>query len=221
MMTSNRRMVRALAALAAVGVAACSGVNHVQPGSALAHPYRTTDGVKPLRPGFEIGVLDVDLDNTSSSKLVLGSVSIKGPGVGSSVRVVKVQIAPLRIGRRQYEVNATPGGLYPTDPPVFHGKTCLKQPLFPVSGFRMPPGTQARLRIVLRMGRPGKWVIPAPVVYYTFGGTRYRQAIPAQTHDITSAGAKYIPPYYAEAECVGPKTGATFLSGYHKGPVSH
>lgn len=223
MMTFMRRAARAIAALAVLatfGAASCGG-GDVQAGSALLKPYPTHDGVEPMIPGHELGILDVDVDNTSSSVLTVSSVSIRGTGVGPVIRVVKVQIAPLRIGRNRYVAGATPGGLYETDPPVFLGKTCLKQPVFPVHGFRMPPGTQARLWIVIRFVHPGKWAIPAPVIYYSAGGTSYRQSIPAQTHGTVSVGAVYLPPYYAHAKCVGPVTGARFLPGYHRGAVSH
>ena len=223
MTISMRRAVRAIAALAVLatfGATSCGGKD-VQAGSALLQPHPTHDGVKPMIPGHELGILDVDVDNISSSMLTVRSVGIKGTGVGRVVRVVKVEIAPLRIGRHHYVAGATPGGLYESDPPVFFGKTCLKQPVFSVHGFRMPPGTQARLWIVVRFVHPGKWIIPAPVIYYSADGTSYRQSIPAQTHGSVAADAVYIPPYYATAKCVGPVTGALFLPGYHHGAVSH
>ena len=53
-----------------------------------------------------------------------------------------------------YEQDGTPGGTYMTDPPVFRGKTCRKQALFPVAGHRLTPGSQLPIYIVLRAVRP-------------------------------------------------------------------
>jgi hypothetical protein len=213
------RAITALAFLAAASATSC-GSTGVQTGSALVEPVPTHDDVKPMIPGHELGILDVDVDNVSGSMVMVSSVGITGTGVGSVIRVVEVRMAPLRIGRHHY-VDATPGGLYETDPPVFLGKTCHKQTVFPVHGFRMPPGTQSRLWIVVRFMHPGKWVIPAPVIYYSTDGNSYKQSIPAKTRGSVAADAAYIPPYDAHAKCVGPVTGAHFLAGYHRGAVSH
>jgi hypothetical protein len=184
------------------------------------HPALIT-GNKPIRPGFEFGLLDDFLENSSRSTLVIDSVDLSGPGIGRVVRPVEVAMAPLRYGHHRYEYNATPESFYYTDPPViFSFHRCHRQALFRLRGFRMTPGSQARLWIVLRTLRPGRWVIPARVVYYTINGVRYRQSEPVREWGSVSDRAVNIPPDWAEAQCVGPATGARLLSGYHLGKGS-
>ena len=214
--------MRAIAAMAiALAAAGCAG-GGVQAGSAFQYPPTQT-GVKPIRPGFETGLLDLFLENTSNSTLVLDSVGLSGPGMGTVMRPVTVEIAPQRFGRHTYipEQNFVPEGLYTVTPPVvFLGNRCEKQTLVSVKGFRMTPGSQARVWIVLRAMRPGKWVIPFHVIYYTVAGVRYREAVPLREAGSVARNARYIPPDWAEAKCVGPQTGAKFLPGYHRGRVS-
>jgi hypothetical protein len=204
----------------AAGLAGCSR-GGFQAGHAFTHDFPISTGAKPIRPGTEIGLLDLYLDNGTSSTVVINSIGISGPGAGTVIRPVKVEIAPLRFGRRNYEKNAVPSALYSTDPPVFfYGRKCHKQALFPAKGYRMTPGSQVRVWIVLRALRPGKWVIPDHVVNYAADGTRYRQVIPLREHGSVAAHATYIPPDWAEAKCVGPEK-ASFLPGYHAGRVSN
>lgn len=128
----------------AAGLAGCSR-GGVQAGHAFTHDFPVSTGTKPIRPGTEIGLLDLYLDNGSSSTVVINSIGISGPGAGTVIRPAKVEIAPLRFGRRNYETNAVPSALYSTDPPVFfYGRKCHKQALFPVKGYRMTPGSQVR-----------------------------------------------------------------------------
>lgn len=220
-----RRAPRAALAVVLVGVTALSAAgcsrSGVLTGTALAQQVAISTGDKPIRPGFEIGLLDDLLDNSSNSTLVIESVSLSGPGIGTVVRPIQVEIAPLRFGRSDYELNATPGALYQTDPPVnFAGSRCYRQALFPVKGFRMTPGSQARIWIVLQALRPGRWVIPVRVVNYTVGGVMYRQNDPVREYGSVASNATYIPPYWAMAKCVGRATGARLLSGYHLGKIS-
>ena len=217
----NARLAWMLLGTALVTVLAGCGTGGVQVGHELKQNYQVSTGDEPFRPGAELGLLDVYLDNTSDSTLVLESVGIRGPGIGTVVRPVEVKIAPLRFGRRTYEMNAVPGGAYESDPPVFDGGgRCRKQPLFPVKGYRMTPGSQVRIWIVVRGLRPGKWVIPNHVVYYKAGTTRYRQAIPLREYGSVAAHARYIPPDSLTAKCVRPEH-AHFLPGHHAGRVSN
>lgn len=161
------------------------------------------------------------MHNSSASTITVDSVSLKGPGIGTVIRPVKIEMAPLRFGKNDYARDATPEALYNTDPPVFFFQNrCNKQALFRLRGFKMTAGSEVRVWIVLRALRPGKWVIPRHVIFYTMDGSKYRQAIPLREYGSVSSHAKYIPPYFAMAECVGPATGAKFLPGYHAGRTS-
>jgi len=212
---------RSWAAAAVVVVLVAGGCGSgVQSGSALAHDVFTSIGAKAIRPGFEIGLLYYDFENTSSSALVIDSVGISGPGIGTVVRPVQIKIAPLRYGYRDYELHSIAASLYTTDPPVLMERNCRKQALFPVKGFRMTPGTDVRVWIVLRAERPGHWVIPQHVIYYTQNRTRYRQAEPLRAYGLVTADAVYIPPEWDEADCVRPER-SRFLPGYHSGRVSY
>jgi hypothetical protein len=209
-----------LSAALVPALAGC-GSGGIQVGHELRQNYSVSTGDKPFRPGTELGLLDVYLDNTSDSTLILESVGIRGPGVGTVVRPVEVKIAPLRFGQQTYEMNAVPGGAYESDPPVFYGgRKCHRQALFPVKGYRMTPGSQVRVWIVVRGLRPGRWVVPNHVVYYKVGGAHYRQVVPLREYGSIAAHARYIPPDWATAKCVRPEH-AHFLPGYHAGRVSY
>lgn len=205
-----------VAAAAATSLPGC-GQEGIQDGHALRQNYPLATGAKPVRPGTELGFLDLYLDNTSSSTVVLSSVGITGPGIGTVARLVQVKIAPLRFGRHTYEEDAVPSSLYSTDPPVnFYGHGCHRQALFAVQGFRMTPGSQVRVWIVIRAMRPGTWTVPQHVIYYTVDGTRFRQPVPLREHGGVEVKAAYIPPDPAQAMCVKPGY-ATFLPGAHPG----
>ena len=199
-------------------VGGCS--SGVRSGSALVDEVYTSIGAKAIRPGFEIGLLYYDFENTSSSSLVIDSVGISGPGIGTVVRPVEIKIAPLRYGYHDYEPHSVAAALYTTNPPVLMERNCRRQALLPVNGFRMTPGTDVRVWLVLRAERPGHWVIPQHVIYYTQSGTRYRQAEPLRAYGLVTANAVYIPPDAGMAQCVRPEH-SRFLPGYHFGRVSY
>ncbi|HXP21943.1 MAG TPA: hypothetical protein VN840_20040 [Streptosporangiaceae bacterium] len=216
--TARRWAARALVLASLLILSGCGG--GVPAGTALAQELWTSIGAKAIRPGFEIGLLYYDLENTSTSTIVIDSVGIAGPGIGTVVRPVQVRMAPLRFGWHHYVSTSVALSLYTTDPPVnFEGKGCRKQGLVPLKGFQMTPGSEARIWVVLRAMRPGRWVIPSHVIYYTQDGAEYRQVEPLRAYGLVADQAAYIPPYYAEAECVHPE-GAAFLRGYHSGRVS-
>jgi hypothetical protein len=215
----TRHWTGRLAAVTLVLIAGGCG-RGVRSGSALAPEVYTSIGAKAIRPGFEIGLLYYDFENTSSSALTIDSVGISGPGIGTVVRPVQIKIAPLRYGYHHYEPHSVAAALYTTDPPVLMEKNCRVQALFPVRRFRMAPGTDVRVWVVLRARRPGHWAIPRHVIYYTQDGSSYRQAEPLRAYGLVTAKAAYIPPDYGEAACVRPER-ARFLSGYHPGRVSY
>jgi hypothetical protein len=218
MVHGTRRFVTWLQAGAALlAVPACAGPAAPIPGHAFQRLYATNIGAKPIRPGMELGMLYVFLGNTSRSTLVLRGIRITGSGIGTVVKEVKIAIAPLRFGYHHIEAHSTPGSLYDEDPPVDYGKgRCQWQALFGVRGYQMTPGSQARIWIVIRALRPGRWTIPAHTVLYTINGRLYQQKIPLRAVGAVKAAAPYIPVDWSEQKCIKP-TGAQLLSGYHLG----
>jgi len=157
----------------------------------------------------------VFLDNTNKSALVLNSIRLTGPGIGTVAWVVEVKVAPLRSGYHHFLEMAVPGGGYLTDPPVnLVGKGCHKQALFTVSGYRLTPGSQVRIYIVLRTLKPGKYSLPHQVVYYTQNGVQYKQAIPYRFYGSVADNIPYAGMNPLQAVCVRP-TGARLLPGWH------
>ena len=200
-------------ALTVLSAAGCSGGTRT--GAALERSTPTYVGAKPIKPGFEIGLLYYDIDNTSTSTIVINSVGIAGAGIGRVVRVVEMKMAPLRFGPHDNEPDAVPAALYTTKPPVFfEGHRCHRQALFPVRGFRMTPGSIARIWIVLRAIRSGRWNIPSQVIYYSVGNSRYQQSEPVRSYGAVANDAQYIKPDHAMSQCVKPGV-AAFLAGYH------
>jgi hypothetical protein len=216
-----RKWVARALARAVVGVlgAGCGSGSGSAQGNAFAQEVLTSIGAKAIRPGTEIGLMYYDFENVSSSTVVIDSIGISGPGIGTVVRPVQVMMAPLRYGWHHYEAHSAPLALYSTDPPVFKEKACRRQALVPLKGYRMTPGSDARFWVVLRAIRPGRWVIPQHVLYYTQNGNKYRQAEPLRAYGLVTTNAAYIPPYWAMADCVRPE-GARFLPGFHAGRVS-
>jgi hypothetical protein len=130
---------------AALLVASCASDGGMK-GTAFAQEQWSSIGAKAIRPGVEIGLLYYDFENTSHSTVVVESVGITGPGIGTVVRPVQIRMAPLRYGWHRYERNSTALALYTTDPPVmFEGTHCRLQALVPVRGFRMTLGSEARV----------------------------------------------------------------------------
>jgi len=159
-----------------------------------------TYGLAPLKPGTQLGLLDVALVNRSRLPITLESVEGIGRGLGTVIRVVEVKIAPAHgTGRKD-----TPGGACQTDPPVWWvGRgTCIKQRLLPLHGFRLAPGGLARVWIVVQVARPGRFAVTGHLVRYTQEGTLYQQLIPTGYKDLASRTAPFIPVYWAQARCL-------------------
>jgi len=211
-MAMYRSLVLAVAALAGLGVAVGCGSPSPGTGTALITGAVTTYGLAPLKPGTQLGLLDVDLVNRSHLPITLDSVTGTGHGLGTVIRVVEVKIAPAH-GNGSTD---TPGGGYETDPPVWwvgHG-TCLKQAMVPLHGFRLAPHGLARVWIVVQAARPGRFVITGHLVRYTQGGTFYQQLIPTGYHGTVSRSAQFIPVWRAQARCLK-STDARLLQGQY------
>lgn len=189
-----------LAAATAVGCAQQGQQQQPPPGNAFHVIYSTSVGIAAFRPGDEVGALMVDLHNVSTATVTITSVSLPGPGVGTVVRIEGIWMAPLPSGSG---VNAVPASVYQTDPPVMLiGKSCHKQVLVPVSGFRMPPGAQARVYFILRDLRPGNYKIPNHIIYYSEDDVRYQQVMSWTVYGSVTRDAKRVPLYWAESACV-------------------
>jgi hypothetical protein len=210
-----------VAMLAVSALALGCGCSHTetrqrpQPGTAFARSGLSGAGAKPMRPGVELGwdYWYIELADPRAAVLI-DSVRMSGPGMGTVARVIEIKVAPLRIGDHDYP-DAVPGGLYYTDPPVIASRGgCEKQELFAPHGYHMIPGSQARMYFVLRYLRPGKYSIMHQVIYYTQHGVKYKQAFNITFH----GSVAYDPPIFevdpAQAECVGPRAGVRLLSGW-------
>lgn len=206
---SRRAALAAFAAAMFCAGAGC-GSSGVANGTALNPGYATIYGIAPIKPGTQLGLLDVDLLNRSPMPITLASVTGLGRGLGTAIHVVEVKIAPADSGNR-----STPGGAYQTDPPVFWSsstRTCSTQELRPLRGFRIAPGGLARVWIVVQAAHPGQFAVTGHVVRYTQGGVLYRQAIPTGYKGLVSRTAPFIPLYWAQARCLT-RTKARLLHG--------
>lgn len=155
------------------------------------------------------------LENASKDTLVISAVGIAGPGIGTVARAIEVKVAPLRSGyHHSFSATATPGGTYETQPPVFGYKAvCWKQTLLPVPGYRMTPGSQVRIYIVLKAVRPGQYSLPSEVIYYTLHAVRYKQVMPIRLWGSVADHARILPIPLGETNCLR-RTGARLLSGW-------
>ena len=201
--TGGRRLIgRAcilVAAVAALALSGCAGTG-AQAGTALDPGYATVFGIAPLRPGDQVGMLDVGLWNRSNSPLTITAITVPGRGVGTVIRVIEVKIAPDRPLS-----SAVFGGAYSTDPPVqYTAGHCRQQVLKPVHGYTMAPGAKARVWVVIQDLRPGRFAIREHIIRYTQNGTRYQQAIQTGYKGSVARNAKYLAPISWQARCVGP-----------------
>jgi hypothetical protein len=150
-------------------------------GTAFQQPSHARFRIKSVRRGEEWGLLIAFLKNDTQDDVVLRSVRVDGVGIGSQIGVVKVEVAPLPpivAGRF-----ATSGGIFKTYPPVqlipnSKSRGCAVQVLRPVFGFRMHPGDEARLLVLLQAKANGSFRITAHEVTYEEGAREYVQRLP-------------------------------------------
>ena len=174
-----------LAVLSVIVGAVLAGSAHdggVAVGTALNDsPGSSSMGVAPLPPGSKMGILNLAFYDRGDKPLTITGVTITGRGLGTVARVTEIKIAP---------VGYDPGGLYVTDPPVFHflqasrlgPAGCNVQVLSTPRGFAVVPGTaQGRHNIyiwaVVQMLHPGRYSSLGSTVYYTQAGQRYRDFV--------------------------------------------
>jgi hypothetical protein len=173
-------------------------------GTALAPGYRTIFGLAPLKPGTQLGLLDVYLQNRSRSPIMINSVTGVGRGLGTVIKVVEVKIAPARGAGGKSVADGVGGGAYATDPPVsWTGPGhCDEERLVRLRGFRLAAGGLARVWIVVQAAEPGRFAISGHLVRYTQAGTLHQQLIPEGYQGSVSRTAPFIPIDWSEARCL-------------------
>jgi hypothetical protein len=194
---------RALAAgIVCAAVAGC-GTSRIANGDALLAvglSANSQNSFSTLRPGAEIGVFDVMVENRSSSSVTFTGVQIGGKGFGSVVRVVELRAAPVRGGRF-----AMPGGGYNVNPPAI-GRTradCVVQALFTLSGYRLAPRQTLRLWEVLEGVRPGSYSNNGLTITYSSSGDAYSEFIATGVSGKVSTSAKPLGVDPSQRPCVG------------------
>lgn len=199
-------------ALVAAGAALLAGCG------AAPHPFEPVfgTGVGPLvtRPGWEFGYLFGLIKNRSRTTLVIQSVSLRGPGVGTVVTLPDVRIAPVGAGLSIAQSN------YVTDPPITSTgpRGCHRQVLESVVGYRLRPGASVRIWVVVRAKKPGRWNIPRQVIIYADDGGTYQYANPVRYWGTVKPTAHVsgvvVPGDYQPATCVKAE-GSHYLNFYH------
>jgi hypothetical protein len=200
-------------ALVAVAAGLClAGCSNGTPrGTALSASWMAggTSGISPLRPGLQLGVLDVLLHNSSRLPVTIDSIEIRGRGVGTVIRVLQVRIAPF-----QAAAKAVPGSAYNTDPPVqWIAGSCHEQILRPVRGYRLLPGQNAYIWEIIDAIGPGRYHVPDHVVTYSQGGTQYQAAIDTGYQGTVADHARYIAAQASQTRCLK-ATGARLLTWF-------
>ncbi len=217
---SRHRLVAGVGAVASLCLVSCGGSGAAK-GLALVPDLATAIGAKPIRPGAELGMLYVYVENRSSSPIVLKSVSIAGPGIGTVVRAVQISFGPLYPSKVEAtRADWAPSSLYGSDPPVIDiAQGCHSQLLQALHGHKLAPHKAGWIWIVIRALAPGKYKIPAHVIYYTQNGTTYRQSQPIDAYGSVAATAPPDMQPWATQICMQP-TGARILPGFvpYNGP---
>jgi hypothetical protein len=130
----------------------------------------------PVPVGQEFALQFADLKNTSDSAIVLRSVRISGPGVGTVARVRHVAIVPYVNGDVG---DALDDGIYQTYPPAdtLESGRCVRETPLPVAGYVLRPHHIARALVLIRMVRPGRLNFTTNTITYTSGGHGYTQTL--------------------------------------------
>jgi hypothetical protein len=178
--TVDHRLVEAAIATVVLCAAAGCATSAPASGTALDAGFGMTYGLAPLKPGAQLGLLDVDLVNRSHVPITLEAVIGIGRGLGTVIHVVEVKIAP---GHGNGSTD-TPGGAYETDPLVswVSKGTCNKQMMVPLHGFRLAPGGLARVWIVVQAARPGRFAITGHLVPRCIKSTKTRLLLGQYVH---------------------------------------
>lgn len=181
--------------MVSVGIlgAACagsqSGTTIQQPAGdpALVVPVPSVYGITVQRVGTTMGMLYapiVTLRNRGS--VVLERVAITGRGVGTAIRIVRIEVVPTLNG-----THSIPQSSYSTDPPVqLISGVCHKAVLRPLNGYRIAPGGWVRLFVIYRTVEQGAWRAPSVAVTYENRGTSHTQSLPYTLEGSVSNSAR-------------------------------
>jgi hypothetical protein len=186
------------AALALLGASSCGARPSAD---AFTHGYVTGIGGAAIPVGSKLGYLFAYLQNKSGQPLVIESITFHGHGIGSVVRPVQEDIAPLGA-----DVSVVAAGGYVTDPPVaWTRQGCLAQTLRPLHGYYMPPRGRARIWVVFQAVGPGNYDFPTYTIAYTQGGTHQQQVL-SEGHSgavLRSAPVANTSPSRLQRRCLG------------------
>jgi hypothetical protein len=194
------RRLAVLSVILGAALTGCTQDSGVAGGTALNDsPGSSSMGVAPLPPGSKMGILNLAVYNRSDQPLTITGITITGRGLGTVARVTEIKIAP---------VGYDPGGLYVSDPPVYHflqasrlgPAGCNMQELRPPRGYVLPPGTgNGRHNIfiwaVVQMVHPGRYSSLGSTVYYTQRGTHYRDFVTLGFNGSVARDAAWPLPY--------------------------
>jgi hypothetical protein len=137
------------------------------PGSSLQDSGATHGFSKPVAVGQEWLLWDFGLLNTSGSPLVIENVSVPGPGMGSVVDVVRIEM----------EADGSPlviAGIYEVYPPA---SGCRIARLRTPEGLVLGAGESARIAVWLRAARPGRYRYPGYLVRYRKRGLVFEELV--------------------------------------------
>lgn len=168
-------------------------------GAALEQASRAEVADRRAFPPGQAWVLMVaSIHNIAEVPLTIADVELEGTGIGSTVSVERIMIAPLSDPRHM-----TPGGTWFSLPPttVIRGE-CRTQRVVRMEGFELGPDEEARIVVVLRAARPGPFLITDHVVTYLIDGEPLRQDVPIGMRGNVREGARRHEPSRSDARCI-------------------
>ena len=178
-------------------------------GHAFAQVYGTLYGVYGavgIPPGSRVGWLGLFLKNVSDAPLFIERVEPNGRGIGTVIRTVEMQASP-NLGYGPSSVHAIWGGIFTSDPPVAYiGGICHSPNLLPLQGFRLSPGQEMRVWMVLEAVGPGRYRVPSHTVTYRQEGATYQQVVPVGYEGKVEPGAEPPHPDPSERPCLDQTT---------------
>ncbi len=156
---------------------------------------RNRSASRPARPAMSGAFRLSGLRNTTNDPVTLQQASVVGPGVGSVVHVVSIEVTPFPVVRGARSV---------TRPPVYDdGGTCLVGHLSPVQGYVLQPGgPPATLFVVMRSAEPGRYRVEGQRVVYEQRRVTYEQVLHAGVNGHVVSGAPPLKPYPEERACL-------------------
>jgi hypothetical protein len=174
-------VVMAGVAIVSLATPACRS----EPGGAVeGHALTPTNDVtyhSPVARGDSWAVQFLYLANQSSEDVKLLNVSLPPtPSTAGSVVVESIEVAPLPLSP-DAAFGFAPGGVYKTYPPAIHlddHHRCNIQKVAPLSGYVLGPGRRARVLVVMKAVKEGRYDFPLYEVTYEQQGNKYVQKFP-------------------------------------------